>query len=275
MRIRWESGEESETDLELQDRILSRFEREVRAAKARPSTPPEEAEPHFGPRFRGLVATDFTLDAAKTTWRSRTSGIGSSVTQALDAGEFCFGFRVPFRKPMILWADVDQRTGSAAQLQTGFFCRLDEARAYYGFFVERSSEADGKGNWHRFLEWLNVPEHEETLRSLAAQHGLKIFDCQETSSFMQASGPQWAWAEGDQHTDVPSLGTFLSGRPAEPGTVLECAVVVEKDRAVRRTLKLGRDIAQTFELLMPLYRACLGAEGERKPSVPARRRAAS
>src|SRR5512134_2990945 len=55
MRIRWENGEESETDVELQDRILRRFEREVRAAKARPGARQEEEEPHFGPRFRGLV----------------------------------------------------------------------------------------------------------------------------------------------------------------------------------------------------------------------------
>ena len=276
MRIRWENGEESETELKLQDRILSRFEREVRAAKARPSAGREEAEPLFGPRFRGLAPTDFTLDAAETTWRSRTSGIGSSVTQELDAGEFCLGFWVPFRKPMILWADVDQRTGSAAQLRTGFFCRLDEARAYYGFFVERSSEADGKGNWHRFLGWLNVPEHEEWLRALAAGNGLRIFDSQDTSSFIEASDAQWVWAEGDRRTDVPSLGTFLNTRPAEPGTVLECAAVVEKDRAVRRTLRLGRDIAQTFELLMPLYRASLGVEErEPKPSKPARRRVAN
>jgi hypothetical protein len=176
---------------------------------------------------------------------------------------------------MLLFADVDQRRGSAAQLQTGFFCRLDEARAYYGFFVERANEDDGKGKWHRFLEWLNVAEHEAWLRSSAAEKGLRIFDCQETSSFLEASGAQWVWAEGDSRTDVPSLGTFLNTRSAEPGTVLEFAVVVEKDRAVRRALTLGRDIAQTFELLMPLYRACLGAKGERKPTNPARRRVAS
>jgi hypothetical protein len=152
---------------------------------------------------------------------------------------------------------------------------VDETRAYYGFFVERSNEAGGKSNWNRFLEWVNVPEHEQWLRSLAAENGLRIFDGQETSSFLQASGAQWAWTEGDRRMDVPSLGAFLNTRPAEPGTVFECAVVVEKDRAVRRTLKFGRDIAQMFELLMPLYRASLGTEGVQKPSNPARKRVAS
>ncbi|MBI5018606.1 MAG: hypothetical protein HZB55_24390 [Deltaproteobacteria bacterium] len=279
MRIRWENGEESETDVKLQDRILSRFEREVRAAKARPGTRQADADPdftsHFGPCFRGLTPTDFTLDTAETTWRSRTSGIGSAVTQEFQASEFCFAFWVPFRKPMILWTDVDRRIGSAAQVQTGFFCRLDEARAYYGFFVERSSEADGKGDWHRLLEWLTVPEQEAWLRSLATEHALRIFDGRDPSSFLEASGAQWVWTEGGCLTDVPSLAAFLATRPAEPGTVLECAVVVEKDRAVRRALKVGRDIAQAFELLLPLYRACLGAGAERKPSTPARRRAAS
>ena len=44
MRIRWENGEESDTDLELQDRILSRIEREARTAKARPGAESEGAE---------------------------------------------------------------------------------------------------------------------------------------------------------------------------------------------------------------------------------------
>ncbi|MHB8763251.1 MAG: hypothetical protein ACYDA8_02735 [Deferrisomatales bacterium] len=273
MRIRWENGEESDTDVKLQDRILSRFEREVRASRERPGTRQEDDPSDLGPRFQGLVPADFTLDAAATTWRSRTGGIAGSVTQELEVGEFCFDSRVPFRQPMVLWADVDRKAGSAAQFHAGFFCRLDEARAYYGFFVERTSDADGKGNWHRFIEWLSVPEQEAWFRALAAQTGLKIFDGRDTASFLQASSTGWVWTEGDQRTEVPSLGAFFATRPAEPGTVVECAAVVEKDAAVRQALGFGRTIAQVFGSLMPLYRACLGAGGERRPSKPARKRA--
>ena len=276
MRIQWENGEESVTELKLQDRILSRFEREVRAARARRlSTRQEEFEPQFGPGFRGLFPTDFTEDAAKTTWRSRTSGIGTAVTQELGVGEFCFGFWAPFRKPMIQWADVDQRTGAATPPQGGFFCRLDEERAHYGFFVERSSEADGRGNWHRFVDWVGSPEHDEWLRALVAANGLRITDSQTGASFLQASGSHWVWVEADGRSDVASVAEFLRNRPGEPGTRIECAVVVEKDRVVRRALKLGHDIAQVFELLMPLYRACLGVAWEPKVTRPARKRAAN
>lgn len=274
MRIQWENGEESVTEVKLQDRILSRFEREVRAAKARRlSTRQEEVEPQFGPGFHGLVPLDFTLDAAKMTWRSRTSGLGTAVTQELGVGEFCFGFWSPFRKPAILWADVDQKTGSTARPQAGFFCRLDEERAYYGFFVERSSEDDGRGDWHRFNEWLAGADHENWLRTLAAANGLKFFDSRD-GSCLQPAGAQWVQVREEGRTDVPSLGGFLQAHPGEAGTVLECAVVVEKDRVVRRAQKLGRDIAQVFELLMPLYRAGLGVVWEPKPTRPARKRPA-
>jgi hypothetical protein len=277
MRIRWENGDEADTDVTLQDRILNRIERELRAAKADRKGQKEPAEHCFGERFRGLVPTDFTLEAYKTTWRSRTGGLGGLVTQELVAGDFCFGFWVPFRKPMIQWADVDQRNRNSARLKTGFFCRLEDARACYGFFVERSSEADGKGDWHRLLEWLSVPEHDDWLRSVAAENGLRIFDPQEAASFpgfLQASAAKWVWVQEESRTDVPSLSAFLVALPEEPRAALECAALMAKDRAVSRTLKLGRDIAVLLEALMPLYRASVGAE-ERKQDSQARRRTAS
>ncbi len=277
MRIRWESGEETDTDIKLQDRILSRFEREWRAAKAARRNQKEQAEFRLGEHFRGLSPTDFTLEVAKTNWRSRTGGLGGLVTQELDGGDLCFGSWVPFCKPEIHWADVDQRNRRPDQLQTGFFCRLDEAGARYGMFLERSSEADGKGDWHRALDWLAVPEHEEWLRSLAAGNGLRIFDPQETPSFpgfLQASEARWLWVQEELRTDVPSLNAFLVSLPPESRATLECAAWVPKDRAVGRTVKIGRDIAALLELLMPLYRASVGA-GEPRQGNPARRRTAN
>lgn len=274
MRIRWESGEESETEVELQDRILSRIEREVRAAKARPGDQKEVPEYYFGERFQGLVPADFSSDVAKTAWRSRTGGLGSAVIQELDSGGFCFGFWVPFRKPMIHWSDVDQKIRSAAVLKAGFFCRLDESNAYYGFFLDHSSDADETREWRRFLDWLSIPEHEVWLRSVAEEKGLRIFDPETASfpGFLQVSSAQWVWVEEGRRTDVPSLGAFLAALPAETA-VVECAARIEKDNAVRRTAKLGRDIALLIQALLPLYRAALGEGAEKKPSGPARRRA--
>lgn len=276
MRIRWESGEESETDVELQDRILKRFVREVRATKGRPVVRAEDAEPQFAPRFAGLSAADFMADLSKARWRSRSGGLGGAVAQELKGAEFAFRFWAPFGEPRVLWADVDHATGNPAQVATGFTGRLDADRAYFGFFVARQDEADGKGAWHRFLAWLSAPGKEEWFRCLAAGHGLRILGaCPHSSSeCIQASGQQWASVEGTVRAEVESLSALLVAAGAGPGTRLECVATIERDRAVARGHRVARDMAQLFQLLMPVYRACLGLPEEAPPSIPARRRPA-
>jgi hypothetical protein len=275
MRIRWENGEESETDVELQDRILSRFEREVRAAGAGPGNrqAPDEDEPHRAPQSRGLVASDFSQDVSTTTWRSRTGGIGGLVSDQLKLPELCVGFWVPFRESTILWADVGQKTRSAAEVQAGFLCRLDAAQVCYGFFVRRPKD-EGEGSWYRLLEWLNVPGHEERLRSVIERNGLRIFDgpSASASAFLHVRGGQWERVEDGQGTRVPSLSAFLDSAGQEPGALLECVTVIPKDVAVGRGRKIGRDLAQLFEALTPVYRVCLGLPEEPAPSGAARKR---
>lgn len=269
MRIRWESGEESESDVELQDRILRRFAREVRATRARPSALDEEAEPQLRRRFPGLASADFASDVSKTKWRSRNGGIGDAVARELKGAEFAFGFWAPFGRPMVLWADVDHATGDAAQVSTGFSCRLEADRAYYGFFVVNQDETDGRGAWHRFLEWLNSPGKEEWFRCLVAGHGLKILGA--SGACIQAAGEHWSSDVDGVRAEVESLGALLSV-PGGAGTRLECVGTMEKARAVTRGQRLARDLAQLFQVLMPVYRASLGSSEEAPASGPVRRR---
>lgn len=274
MRIRWENGEESETDVELQDRILNRFEREVRFAGVRPASFQDEPEIQLDRPFRGLLPADFTLDITKTTWRSRTGGLGGAVMREFAAGELCFGFWVPFRQPTIVWTDVTQKAKNAEQVRAGFFCRLEEARACCGFFLHRPGETGDGGHWDRFLDWLGVAGHEEWLLALAKEHGLAVSDPQVPDSLLQAAKARWVLVDANGRTDVPSLGAFLRERPAEPGGAFELAVYMDKDRAVKRELEFGRDIAKLFTALLPLYKACLGVAAASKPAAARKRKRA-
>lgn len=275
MRIRWESGEECDTDVALQEKILDRIEREMLATKAPPkSRRDDEVQAPLAPASRGLAVCDFSQDPAKTTWRSRTGGIGELVAHELSASDLCFGFWMPFLEPMIFWADVSQETRSVSKIRAGFLCRLDEDRACYGFFVKGEDDADANSPWRRLQVWLGAPEHEQWLRDVVKASGLRVLDGLSSPGkpgYLEPAGAGWAWVEGDSREEVPSLAAFLELRLNQAGTLLACAATTARDGAVARGRRIGRDIAQLFEALMPVYRVCLGLPERPAPSAQPRK----
>ena len=74
MDIRWESGEEISTPIELQQRILERMqhEKEMEEAKAlQKAKKAKAASSKAGRAFTGLEASDFSNTVSKTSWRGR------------------------------------------------------------------------------------------------------------------------------------------------------------------------------------------------------------
>ncbi len=163
---------------------------------------------------------------------------------------------------MIRWADPDRGDRGPTGTRTGFFFRLDEDCARYGFFLEASPEHGRSEDWERTLAWLSAPEHEEWLRTLAVESELTLLDPQEACSFagnLRPSEADWVWTAADgSRTAVPRLAAFLAELPRERPAVLECAATMPKASAVGRSLRLGRDVAQLLERFAPLYRAAVG-----------------
>jgi hypothetical protein len=73
-----------------------------------------------------------------------------------------------------------------------------------------------------------------------------------------SAGGKWRLSNEGKEQEIESLSDFLDGL-AKNGTPvdLQIAQTVEKDKVVRRGVKIADDIARLFELMMPLYEACV------------------
>jgi len=123
----------------------------VRAAKHTPGR--EGRWPGlFGTCFSGgLVPTDFALDVARDDVGDPNRRSRSPVAQGTRCRRVLFRVLGPFGKPVIHWADVDEKGQERRSSAAGFFCRLDEAGAYYGFLRRTiGARRRAKATGHRF-----------------------------------------------------------------------------------------------------------------------------
>lgn len=257
MVIRWENGEETRTDVELQRRIAERrrFEKLKQLAKTQA---PKSKSKGKSATFAGFLLTDFKQNATGTTWRSRRQ-LGSAVTQKIDTNRFKFNSWAFGRKPEMYVQDIKHHGRAVPEEQAKFVVRLDPQNLYYGFQVARpETSGEASTDWRAFSEWLGREEIEQMLHGMALENKMSMRNLAHPSSgTLLASEDGWRMEGGPKKASKATLAEFIRESPETAPFDLELAVAVAKSDAMARKSDIAGDIAQAFTLLLPLYEAAV------------------
>jgi len=263
MVIRWETGEEVTTAIDLQQRILERLDLEKRlkaTAQKRKAAKPQKvrtASSRYGNRFNGFEEGDFKKNITATNWRSRNC-LGGAVTERLASDKFSFNSWAVYRKPVIHWADVTHKAGGSAFLQAKFFAEVDEKRLCYGLYLEYPGEgAESIHDPAAFISWLKDSENDQWMCRVAAENDIVIYDLEEKGfkGVIKAHEDKWRIQLPDGCEEIDSLHAFLEDLPEAHGLDLNIARIEEKEAVLEKQTAIAADISALFETLMPLYEA--------------------
>ena len=257
--ICWENGEKVTTAVALQNRIIERMQRERALIRAKRNPKSKKAKrPEFVSKFEGLKEDDFSQEVAGGSWRHYDS-LGGAVAIRLSSDTFDIGSWPRYGLPEIQWADVSHRREEDFRPQAKFFARLDESRLYFGFYVERSDQAeDPKDDLDAFITWLRDAENDAWLNKMVSKHDLSIYDVKDEPAFtgaITAKGAKWRLSIEGKDQEIESLADFLEGLTNSNRVDLQIAKTVDKAKVVPRGLKIADDVSQLFEVLMPVYEA--------------------
>ena len=259
MVIRWESGEEIRTDLELQRNIQARRqweqeqkEKEARAAK----TSPGKHGTAGTPGFSGLRESDFKTSAGGTRWRGRNQ-LGGAVTHKMPDSRFDFNSWAYANKPEMHWLDVEHKKKQAPERGARFFVRVDRKSLYFGFSITRPEDAEEtNANWQAFTQWLANENNDRLLQTMSEENKLSISGGTERHPLtLKSQNETWYVDNGKKQQDLTSASAFMDQLPSSKGMTLEVARVINKNDAIASGKKIAEDIARLFSRLMPLYQA--------------------
>ena len=259
IRICWESGEEATTTVALQNRIIERMRHQLALMRGKKGGKSKKTQPpaYLG-KFEGLKEHDFSEDGTGATWRLCDS-LGGAVAVRLNPGKFDITSWPRYGLSEIYWADPNHRQYSDDRPQPKFFARLDEDCLHCGLSIGRSNEAtSGKDDWSAFIEWLREAENESWLKKIASEHHFSVYDIEEEGAFagtIMPAGEKWCLSNEGREQEIESLADFLSSLTDNTRVDLQIAKIVDKDKVVPRGVEIADDIAQLFEVLMPVYEA--------------------
>jgi hypothetical protein len=254
MVIRWESGEEIRTAIELQRRIQERrqWEKLYKEEKARAKSGKRASTK--GAEFHGYQATDFKKSASGTKWRGRGQ-LGGSVTQRITSNMFNFNSWANGHKPELHWFDIDHRGREDSEYQAKFFTRVDQESLFYGFYIIRPEQSDlTTQDWNAFYEWLKHQDNDQLMQKMAAEHQLIIQD-RNRPEFGQLLPKDGTWQIEGKNSTTDMLISHIDAVPEAEGITLEIIRKLDKSDAIERKDKIADDIAELFMVLMPLYQA--------------------
>jgi hypothetical protein len=259
MVIRWESGEEISTAIELQRRIQERRMREklFQEAKHRAAKSGKKAGGK-GAVFTGFQPDDFKKSATGTKWRGRGQ-LGGAVTKRLSDSRLDFNSWAYGHNPEMHWFDIAHRRKEGSEYQAKFFVRVDAQFLYYGFYVVRTGQTDQtEKDWSAFYEWLQHQDNDQMLQKMVDEQQLTVHD-RNRPAFGQLLSKDGAWHVeiGEKQASVDMLIAHFESVPAADGIDLEVFRKINKDEAVAREVNIADDIAELFMAIMPLYRAVL------------------
>lgn len=268
LSICWESGEEVTTPAALQNRIIERMQREralirdkIRGGKSKSKKP---KLPKHVTKFDGLKEGDFSKDVAGAAWRYYDS-LGGEVAVRLNSDKFDIASWPRYGFSEICWADFDHRCHDDLGLQARFFARLDEDYLNVGLCIGGCNETmNAEDDWNAFINWLKDPENECWLNKIVSEHDFVIYDIEEEGAFagtIMSAGGKWRLSNKGHEQEIESLCDFLGGLTNNGRLVdLQVAKSIERDKVVARGTKIVDDIAQLFELLMPVYEASVASD---------------
>jgi hypothetical protein len=212
-------------------------------------------------KFEGLKEEDFSKNLAGGAWRHYDS-LGGEVAVRLNSDELVIASWPRYGFSEVYWADFDLRRHDALRLQARFFARLDQSCLCFGLCIGGANETmDAKDDWNAFIAWLRDPENESWLKEMVSEHDCSVYDVEEERTFsgtILLHTGKWRLSNQGQEQEIESLVDFLDGLTKNATPVdLQIAKTVDKNKVMRRGVKIADDISQLFELLMPLYEACV------------------
>jgi len=259
MVIRWDSGEEMRTDIELQRNIQSRREWEkVQLEKEAQTALNKRKAGARKAAFEGFKETDFKNSASGTKWRGRNQ-LGGAVTHRLPESRLTINSWAFANKPEMHWMDTAHHKRNSGDSRAKLFARLDPASLRYGFSIGRvAGEDDTSSNWENFMQWLAEEDNTAVVHSLALEHELTIGN--KTDPDGKAINPvKGGWRVGDAKKKQPieKLSDFIDALGADGDLSLEVARTVTKEDAMAGGKEIAAELSNLFSHLMPLYRGAL------------------
>ena len=258
MVIRWETGEEIRTEIDLQRRIAERRQLEKQKQSTAGQGSPKSPLTRKKTVFSGFAPTDFKKSPSGTTWRSR-SQLGAAVTQKIGTTRFKFNSWAFGSKPEMHVQDIKHHGHGATDYQARFFVRVDQQSLYYGFQVARPDNKEGEStDWNAFSEWLTQKENEQMLRATAVKDNLTVCNLTSPSSgTLLASDGGWHIDKSGRQPDKEALTEYINDTPETGPFDFQLAVTIDKSNAVACGRDIASEIAQLFARLLPLYQAAV------------------
>lgn len=261
MVIRWEDGEETRTDIELQRRIAERrqWEEIKRLADVHTAQEARRKSASKSPKrpFAGLAATDFKTSCHRTTWRSRDQ-LGGAVVAKIKTNRFDFNSWALGSQPEMHVQDIRHRDAAPPADQTRFFVRVDDQFIHYGLRVAPPDDAgDKSAGWPALCEWLQREENGQAVHAVAVQHRLTACNRAYPAACIKAAGDDGGWhAEGEEQPSAEaSLSTYFGDVTSSEPLEFELFATLAKDDALACGPEIADHIAQLFADLLPLYEA--------------------
>jgi hypothetical protein len=261
MVIRWESGEEMRTDIELQRNIQSRRqwekvqeEKEANAAKNKRKAGAKKTV------FEGFKESDFKNTASGTKWRGRNQ-LGGAVTNKLVESKFTMNSWAFANKPEMHWLDAAHHKRQSGDSRARFFVRLDPSALHIGFSIGKPMEADAlTKNWDNFLRWLKEEENAAVVHSVALANDMTIADKNEPGDNpIKPVKEGWQAGDGEKKHAVGDLAGLVEKIAGGNSGLVEIAKQMDKKDTVACGEDIAAQIAKLFSKLMPLYEGALSA----------------
>lgn len=254
MVIRWESGEEIRTDIELQRNIQARRQWEEMNRKAKATKKSSAAGKKDG--FTGFLPGDFKNSASGTSWRGRTQ-LGGAVAALFPRDRFTFNSWAFAQKPELHWRDTHHHR-SAGAAGTRFFVRLTPSELIYGLCIQRSQEnGEESADWTNFIDWVGHGDSNHMLLTTADKNALRIYDRNRpVSGILIYSDNGWS-SEDEPKGKGASLDEVVELMSDNGNALFEVSHTVDKVDAVARGKEVIEDISKLFSQLIPIYTACV------------------
>jgi hypothetical protein len=261
MVIRWESGEEIRTDIELQRNIQSRRQWEQlqkeNVAKAGKAGAGKDGSAKGPSAFNGLQVSDFKNSASGTRWRGRNQ-LGGAVTSRLPESRFNFNSWAFGNKPELHWLDTQHQKNQNVENGAKFFLRVDNEAMVFGFSIGRPDSGGGTAKcWEAFLDWLAQEENNRQLLALAEEYNLTIYSSDnEQPAVLLSKNGAWCYADGSTKKSIDNISAFIGSISTATGIVnIEIAKKTDKKEALAAGKNIVDDVAKVFTRLAPLYHA--------------------
>ncbi len=261
MVIRWESGEEIRTDIELQRNIQARRQWEQlqkeNVTKAGKAVTGKNGSAEGPSAFNGLQASDFKNSASGTRWRGRNQ-LGGAVTSRLPESRFNFNSWAFGNKPELHWLDTQHQKNQNVENGAKFFLRVDNEAMVFGFSIGRpDSGSEIAKCWDAFLDWMAQEENNRQLLALAEENNLTVYSSDdEQPAVLFSKNSAWCFAGGLEKKTIDSISAFIGSISTADGIVkIEIAKKIDKKEALTAEKHLVDDVAKLFTRLAPLYHA--------------------